>query len=135
MATDGLWDQLSNTEVVALVGEYLNRASPTGASPVSTSVAKSSLAQTTFEGTSKAGTISHTPSKSAQDDGPGWAFVDNNVSTHLIRNALGGADEKQLHQLLSIPAPMSRRYRDDLTVTVVWWEDTPNTSEAVKAKL
>lgn len=52
-----------------------------------------------------------------------WAFVDDNVSAHLIRNAFGGGDEMALRRSLSIPAPYARRYRDDLTVTVVWWED------------
>lgn len=52
-----------------------------------------------------------------------WAFRDENVGTHLIRNALGGGDEESLRQLVSIPAPYSRRHRDDITVTVVWWEE------------
>ena len=52
-----------------------------------------------------------------------WAFEDNNLSSHLIRNAFGGGDEIELRKLLSIPAPYSRRYRDDVTVTVVWWEE------------
>jgi pyruvate dehydrogenase phosphatase len=52
-----------------------------------------------------------------------WAFVDATPSAHLIRNAFGGADEGALRRLLSIPAPLARRHRDDVTVTVVWWED------------
>jgi pyruvate dehydrogenase phosphatase len=52
-----------------------------------------------------------------------WAFVDENPSVHLIRNAFGGGDEEALRRRLSIPAPFSRRYRDDVTVTVVWWEN------------
>lgn len=52
-----------------------------------------------------------------------WAFVDDNPGTHLIRNALGGANNYQLRRILSIPAPYSRPHRDDITVTVVWWEE------------
>lgn len=52
-----------------------------------------------------------------------WAFVDDNLSAHLIRNAFGGGDEATLRKFLSIPAPYSRRYRDDVTVTVVCWEE------------
>jgi pyruvate dehydrogenase phosphatase len=80
-----------------------------------------------------------------QRKGASWTFVDDNPSTHLIRNALGGGDELSLRQLLSIPAPYSRRFRDDITVTVVWWEKgnegNPNVStlsgptQSVKAKL
>ena len=58
-----------------------------------------------------------------RDNGGRWAFEDDNVSTHLIRNALGGGDVDRLCKLASIPAPHSRRFRDDITVTVVWWED------------
>ena len=52
-----------------------------------------------------------------------WAFADENVSAHLIRNALGGGDEPDLRRRMSIPAPWSRRDHDDITVTVVWWEE------------
>ncbi|KAF9902951.1 hypothetical protein BX616_001754 [Lobosporangium transversale] len=46
-----------------------------------------------------------------------------NASTHLIRNALGGADDDKVAATLSIPSPMSRAYRDDITVTVVFFEE------------
>ncbi|CEP62098.1 type 2C protein phosphatase PTC5 LALA0_S04e07734g [Lachancea lanzarotensis] len=47
---------------------------------------------------------------------------DKNAATHLIRNALGaGGQRDYLSTLVSIPAPMSRKYRDDLTVTVVFF--------------
>ncbi|KAG9006607.1 hypothetical protein FRB94_000533 [Tulasnella sp. JGI-2019a] len=114
MATDGLWDKLSSAAVVELVGGYLDRSS----SP-------SSL-----------------PHPTPSTDGDGWTYSDTNVATHLIRNALtGNALTKRpeswgLSELMSIPAPYSRRYRDDITVTVVWWEDDdePKTQIA-KAKL
>jgi pyruvate dehydrogenase phosphatase len=71
-----------------------------------------------------------------------WAFVDENVSSHLIRNAFGGGDDSKLRKLLSIPAPFARSYRDDVTVTVVWWEDgregdakVETFSEKARAKL
>ena len=41
----------------------------------------------------------------------------------MIRNALGGADTGALRRVMSIPAPQTRRFRDDMTVTVVWWEE------------
>ncbi|KAG8863841.1 hypothetical protein FRB96_007678 [Tulasnella sp. 330] len=113
LATDGLWDKLSSSAVVDLVGGYLDRSS-------------------------------HSPSvTSVKPDG--WTYTDTNVATHLIRNALAGnALTKQpgqwgLSQLMSIPAPYSRRYRDDITVTVVWWEDDDEQTVAeatlAKAKL
>nr|CAG8510500.1 1572_t:CDS:2 [Entrophospora candida] len=72
IATDGLWDRLSNNEVVELKN---------------------------------------------------FVLEDENASTHLIRNSLGGADNKILCSLLSIPPPMSRRHRDDITVTVIFFEN------------
>ncbi|KAG9049523.1 hypothetical protein FS837_010003 [Tulasnella sp. UAMH 9824] len=141
MATDGLWDRLSSAEVVALTGEYLNRVAPNGSpssSPPPLTISKSDLAQTTAETPTSLGVLGKgTPQDTPSSKEGAWAFVDKNVSTHLIRNALGGADENELHKLLSIPAPLSRRYRDDLTVTVVWWEDRPEATESVgvKAKL
>ncbi|KAF9901688.1 hypothetical protein EC991_005792 [Linnemannia zychae] len=44
-----------------------------------------------------------------------------NASTHLIRNALGGADDDKLAATLQIPSPQSRQHRDDITVTVVFF--------------
>lgn len=52
-----------------------------------------------------------------EDRGGGeeYIFEDGNLSTHLIRNALGGAKREQVSVLLSIPAPLSRKYRDDVS--------------------
>lgn len=112
LATDGLWDELSSEDVVALVGGHL-----AGLSGV---VPKAELPKlvptaggTTVEGKEK---------RRKSDTSGAWAFVDANVSTHLIRNALGGGDDARLRQLLSIPAGLSRNYRDDITCTVVYWE-------------
>ncbi|CAE6432134.1 unnamed protein product [Rhizoctonia solani] len=123
LATDGLWDELSSAEVVSLVGGYLEgrRGNISRAE-----LAKTVLAPKSAEGTGIEGKDAASKTKQDSVDGE-WAFVDENVGTHLIRNAFGGADREKLSQLLSIPAPFSRRYRDDVTVTVVWWE--PNTRE------
>jgi pyruvate dehydrogenase phosphatase len=125
LATDGLWDQLSSEEVVSLVGGYL--------SGLKGNIPKSSLptlvptvsGSRTVEGKSK--------QRTAAGEGK-WAFVDDNPSTHLIRNAFGGGDKQALRKLLSIPAPYARRHRDDVTVTVVWWQDGQE-EEARVAKL
>lgn len=114
LATDGLWDQLTSEEVVALVGGHI--AGLKGYIPKSSmpNLVPTSTGTPTVEGKDK---------KRAIKDEGAWAFVDENVSSHLIRNAFGGGDEKALRKLLSIPAPFARSYRDDVTVTVVWWED------------
>lgn len=114
LATDGLWDQLTSQEVVTLVGGHI--AGLKGIIPKSSmpNLVPTSTGTPTVEGKNK---------KRADKEEGAWAFVDKNVSSHLIRNAFGGGDERALRKLLSIPAPYARSYRDDVTVTVVWWED------------
>eukprot|EP00455_Lapot_gusevi_P021695 TRINITY_DN2270_c0_g1_i5.p1 TRINITY_DN2270_c0_g1~~TRINITY_DN2270_c0_g1_i5.p1 ORF type:complete len:223 (-),score=50.50 TRINITY_DN2270_c0_g1_i5:352-1020(-) len=86
LATDGLYELLSNQEIVDLVARH-----------------RSAGPRTDQQST----------------DGNGWAFVDSNAATHLLRNALGGASREQLqHQVLTIP-PAARKIRDDLTCVVV----------------
>ena len=113
LATDGLWDELTSEEVVALVGGHL--------AGLKGNVPKSDLHHLvpTITGNTVQGKGKRLQ---AREEGS-WAFVDDNVSTHLIRNAFGGGDEEKLRQLLSIPSPLARRYRDDLTCTVVYWEE------------
>lgn len=50
-----------------------------------------------------------------------FVVEDKNAATHLVRNALGGKDQDMLSALLTLPAPYSRRYRDDLTVQVIFF--------------
>jgi hypothetical protein len=47
-------------------------------------------------------------------------------SCPLCRNALGGAQREHVSALLSIPAPYSRRYRDDISITVLLLGDGPS---------
>ena len=104
----------SNDEVVSLVGGHL--AGIKGKIPKSRlpSLVPTFSGSQGIEGKSKA---------EKQQKGGSWAFTDDNLSAHLIRNAFGGGDDIALRKLLSIPAPHSRRHRDDVTVTVICWED------------
>lgn len=113
LATDGLWDQLSSEDVVSLVGGHLAGLKGTISKSALPSLVPVSAGSLGIEGKDK---------KNKATAGS-WAFTDDNVSAHLIRNAFGGGDEMALRRVLSIPAPYARRYRDDVTVTVVWWED------------
>ncbi|KAF9263707.1 protein serine/threonine phosphatase 2C [Marasmius fiardii PR-910] len=131
IATDGLWDALSSQEVVSLVGGFL--------SGLRGNVSKRDLPSLAPTVTGNPG-IDGKEKRTKVDNGT-WAFVDDNVSAHLIRNALGGGDEIALRRLMSIPAPYARRYRDDITVTVVWWENgqpgnaQSTTVDIIKSKL
>ena len=118
LATDGLWDELSNEEVVALVGGHLAGVRGTVPKSALPGLVRTSTGAAGVDGKDKAGR-----GKQSADKQGAWAFEDDNLSAHLIRNALGGGDVEHLRKLASIPAPWSRRFRDDITVTVVWWED------------
>jgi len=50
-----------------------------------------------------------------------FVVEDKNAATHLVRNALGGRDRDMVCALLTLPSPYSRRYRDDLTVEVIFF--------------
>jgi pyruvate dehydrogenase phosphatase len=52
--------------------------------------------------------------------------MDRNAATHLIRNALGGTDygieHSEIARMLSLPQDKVRLFRDDLTVTVIYFD-------------
>ncbi|KAI9216574.1 phosphatase 2C-like domain-containing protein [Blastocladiella britannica] len=50
-----------------------------------------------------------------------WAHVERNAAAHVVRNAFGGRDAELVASTLKIPSPLSRRYRDDITVVVVFF--------------
>ena len=123
--------EISNEDVVSLVGGHLQG--------LKGNIPKAQLPDLVPTSTGAAGVEGKREKKANRTEGL-WAFADENVSAHLIRNALGGGDEPDLRRRMSIPAPWSRRNRDDITVTVVWWEEGAEgqpqiSSEQIKAKL
>jgi pyruvate dehydrogenase phosphatase len=153
MATDGLWEMLTNEEVVGLVGQWVEEQERSGArlatgwAKESRQEQKDARANSWLKGfmSSGGGSSKGLPVEMSQQDSAGngegqkapirqrqWGmdpqqassrFVvqDKNVATHLVRNALGGRDQDQLCALLTLPSPYSRRYRDDLTVEVIFF--------------
>lgn len=137
MATDGLWDMISNEEVVALIAaslsgkkegeikseELLKRCF--NPEKLELEREKKSAVELVME-KQRNGNVNgnaererernqHPLSKSPQHLKT-FTFRDENLSTHLIRNALGGANTERVAGLLAIPAPESRRYRDDVSM-------------------
>ncbi|GES75570.1 protein serine/threonine phosphatase 2C [Rhizophagus clarus] len=108
IATDGLWDELSNEEVIELVGKLLDGKRDM--------VDEEKNSYSEYENYNQEKV---------------FTFIDENASTHLIRNALGGAKQGLLCNLLSLPSPISRKFRDDITVTVVFFgpDNQTNTKE------
>ncbi|GAA5853610.1 hypothetical protein JCM5353_004264 [Sporobolomyces roseus] len=123
LATDGLYDRLDNQEIVSLVGAHLSgvRGAQTRSSVLSHSIEETPLDEKSF---------AHVPRQEPmRGEGNVYEFVDGNLATHLTRNALGGAKREQVSVLLSIPAPLSRRYRDDITCTVILLGDPARDGE------
>ena len=118
MATDGLWEMLSNEEVVGLVGQWIEKQSENGNGKTWASMFTSQQKGLPVEqGTGqKQQDGQKTPMRQQQwgvKSGENERFVveDKNVATHLVRNALGGRDKDMVCALLTLPAPYSRRYR------------------------
>ena len=126
LATDGLWEMLTNDEVVGLVGQWIENEGKIGSSPSQFETAWSKIFGSANsplpveEGKPATGAGAKegqkTPIRQQQwglDPSAKDRFVlkDRNVATHLVRNALGGSNDEQVCALLTLPAPFSRRYR------------------------
>jgi len=121
MATDGLWEMLTNEEVVGLVGQWLDAQGNPGSQGSQTqswlkswwsSEKQLPVEQKTGEG----GKGQRAPIRQEQwgtktSMNERFVVEDKNAATHLVRNALGGKDQDQLSALLTLPSPFSRRYR------------------------
>lgn len=143
MATDGLWDMLSNEEAVGLVATHLSGfRGVLGASDMqrrcfesgkAVNVDVSSTTETQHQVQQQTKKNFHPLNKKAEST---FSFEDENLATHLTRNALGGADWERVSGLLAIPAPHSRRYRDDITINVLLFNTRQQqAAHDVKAKL
>ncbi|KAL8936512.1 MAG: hypothetical protein Q9216_004892 [Gyalolechia sp. 2 TL-2023] len=141
LATDGLWEMLTNEEVVGLVGRWLEE-NPIRRKATASTSSTTSWTQTIFgggarangetalpverpnEGKGKEGQRSNTIRRQQWNLKGGderFVYEDRNAATHLVRNALGGKDTDMVCGLLALPSPFSRRYRDDLTVEVIFF--------------
>lgn len=109
IATDGMWDTLSNQQAVNLVGNWL----------------ESRAAGKRNDGPEPM----YEPFDFGQFwKGVNWKFVegrttvrDDNVAVHLVRNCLGGNHHELIAGRLAFGSPFSRHLRDDITVQVVFF--------------
>lgn len=101
MGTDGLWECLRNEEAVGLVGLWLSQkdAGQTGCPP-------SALPVKFQDEQSKVQDRYQTDWNAEKR----FVNVDRNAGTHLIRNALGGADGDLAAALHSMRSPRRRAY-------------------------
>ncbi|XP_078527157.1 pyruvate dehydrogenase [acetyl-transferring]-phosphatase 2, mitochondrial isoform X2 [Lissotriton helveticus] len=109
IASDGLWDMLDNENVVRLVAEH-------------NSGAHFQAPELTVDKFS----LGHMHSMLLKRRAKGLHPPDQNVATHLIRHAIGTneygeIDQERLTVMLSLPDDLARMYRDDITVTVIYF--------------
>nr|CAG4646246.1 EOG090X05SW [Macrothrix elegans] len=111
IASDGLWDLLSPTQVVRLVGEHMSGRVAFG--PLSLPPGDVTLDEINFMLSQRREGLSKRP-------------LDNNAATHLIRHALAstdtGLDPDRLSELLSLPDDVVRLFRDDITIIVAYFD-------------
>lgn len=111
IASDGLWDLISPLQAVRLVGEHMS--GKVTLSPFRLPKSEMRLKEVN-------------QLLLQRKEGLKMKPLDTNAATHLIRNALGGTeygiDHGKLSQLLMLPADMVRVFRDDITVTVVYFD-------------
>ncbi|CAG5132751.1 unnamed protein product [Candidula unifasciata] len=107
IASDGLWDSdgMTADKVVSLVGHHT----------------EGQQVLTHFRPPEGAllGTINETLRKRKQNLAK--RAVDKNVTTHLLRHALG-LEHGQISAQLALPEKLVRDYRDDITITVVYFD-------------
>jgi len=130
MASDGIWDELSNEDVVNLVSQHLEERKK-GAHrrlinqtklPPSLLIQKKTAEEMKKDKNNLIISERKVPA----------VLTDSNAATHVIRNALGGSDDKYISDLLTIPSPKCRNYRDDMTVTIIYFDKERNNTTTEK---
>ncbi|CAR24956.1 type 2C protein phosphatase PTC5 [Lachancea thermotolerans CBS 6340] len=125
LASDGLFELLTNEEIAGLVVNWMQH-SKNAHFGNSAGIQKDSHGAKSIPPVTDLSTHKEQQrrvfSRTGQSSSPVSILDDANVATHLIRNALSaGGNKDYVSTLVSIPSPMSRKYRDDLTVTVVFF--------------
>lgn len=108
LASDGLWELMHRQTVVQLVGEQLTGLQQQRPIVPSVDMTLGGLQRLLLERRGHALSV----------------LEDQNAATHLLRHALGddgygAVDQNRLAKMLSLPGDLARRYRDDISITVI----------------
>jgi pyruvate dehydrogenase phosphatase len=110
MASDGLWERMSSEQAVKLVEMWMT-ARKNGT--IEKGAGKPQPLSTVARGL-------YDEQKVSEEN---FLVEDENVATHLVRNAFGGGDLETLCGTTGLQAPRSRNRRDDITIQVIFFED------------
>ncbi|KAJ2975255.1 hypothetical protein NQ176_g5616 [Zarea fungicola] len=110
MASDGLWDVISNENAVACVSQWLKQKAKSGPKRVIGAGSNWDYDENGYA------SYKATPEYFAIED------LDN-AAVCLLKNALGGTRRDMVQGLLTTPAPVSRNIRDDITIQVIFFKD------------
>ncbi|XP_035488005.2 pyruvate dehydrogenase [acetyl-transferring]-phosphatase 1, mitochondrial-like isoform X2 [Scophthalmus maximus] len=108
LATDGLWELMHRQTVVQLVGEQLSGLQQQRPIVPASGMTLGGLQRLLLERRGRVISV----------------LEDQNAATHLLRHALGddgygAVAPTRLAKMLSLPSELARRYRDDITITVI----------------
>ena len=135
MASDGLWDQMSNQDAVTCVQMWLDKFTPTnflnkkdeafGAKEMAMSNTK--MMEDMLGPTVPKDDDDDTYYDEAEGclkwrcDPKHFVVEDSHCGVHLIKNALGGSRRDLFTGVMSVQPPLSRNVRDDITVQVIFF--------------
>ncbi|KAJ5132325.1 hypothetical protein N7448_006483 [Penicillium atrosanguineum] len=109
MASDGIWDMLSNKQAVDLVTKWIESSAGQKRKP------ELEPAHEAFD----LGRFENGVDCKFEDERA--TVQDDNAAVHLVRNSLGGNHHEMVAGRLAFGSPFSRNQRDDMTVQVVFF--------------
>jgi pyruvate dehydrogenase phosphatase len=109
MASDGVWDHISSEDAIKCVAQWIDWMK-TGKLATNTPKRVSSKAPPA--------------SLLFQTKPEHFVVEDKNAAVHLIKNAFGGSRRDIFCDVMSKYPPVSRSFRDDVTVQIIFFGDT-----------
>ena len=112
IASDGLWEMLSNEQAVEIVGDHITGKLATDKVVNTEKMALREINQILRE---RKRSVAH-------------RTTDANGSVHLLRHALG-FEHRKVSEMLTFPPHIARSYRDDITIVVAYIDQNYLASE------
>lgn len=122
MANKGLWNSLTSEEAVGLIGIWLIQGNYRLNTPITEPTEENFVTREMLPVDLPDGSEDTTTWYKRWNLPKKFICVDSNAGAHLVRNALGGAHREFTEGLLMVPYPFCANNRDELAVTVMFFE-------------